>query len=391
MLLTEFAFSSPVHGVDPIGIASQQEETVSDDEASQFAEQWGAALVSADRAKVHELIAFEEIVLRAMSSAEIPEKYRRGAAGGARDGLRDGFNPMYEFIGNGGSYDLVSIRMVDGDPFVLFRMTLGESGFNFHKFRLRRIRGKVRADQCHNGLTGEKLGDTVSQNFRRQTKMYSKTKKEKDEYLEQMNLLQKFGAEARAGDKSKAMKLYRQLPKDIQQEKIAQLYRVMAHQDGEAAKYAEVLEDVIKSFPGDPALAMILFDSAAVKGDMKLLMKAHDMLNKWTGGDPYIDLLAGVHLAENGELDKAIKLTQGIDPATTNVYFAHTFKISIALVEDDFDCVLRQLRYIRDNYKTEFNDLQTVEGYEKFVKSPQFKEWSDETKQEKSADFKSDD
>jgi len=363
--------------------SNQKEGSISDAEAEQFAKDWVAALSSANRVEANELFAIKEVVNRSIAPIRLSKNDRRGAIDGSMDGLKTIIASLFEIFGNGASYELVSVKRRDGDPFVLFRLVNADGALNYHLLRVKRIRGGVRADRLSFGITGESLCASMRQNFKRMSTMYSKSKQEQEKFIEHLQTFKHLGLAAGKGEMNRALDLFKQLPEDLQAEKLAQLYRVMAHQYGDEADFEKVLDEFIKSFPDDPSLAMVLLDSASLKGDSEMLLKAHSMLSEWSGGDPYLDLMVAAGLAEMGETEKAVKMTEAIDPTPINVLYAHTFKIGVALASEDFDCVLEQLLYMQDNFKVEFDDLRSVEGYEGFVKSPQFKEWIDESKAEK--------
>ena len=360
-------------------VAAKQQDPISAQETEEFVKQWLAALNSGDRKAGNELIAFKEIIDRAVKSADVPSKEHRNIAAGALGSIEGNVvGSLVDVLKSGGSYNLVRVSEKNGAPYALFRLIDSQGTFNYHLFRIQRVRGKIRADQFLVAKTGEKLGDTLSQNFKDMTRMLTGTLQEKAKNSKNLELYAQYAIAVQKEDYSKANEIYNKLPEEIKQFKMARLLHMQNFQDPDEPGYVKALDSFIKEYPNDPALAMVLLDSAAIKEDVPLLIKAHGMLDQWTGGDDYLDLLVGAALTNMGKTEKAVELTKDADPASTNVADAHSYMLDIAIAAKDYNSVLEQLRALRDNHGYVFNDLREVEGLKEFVNSPQFKTWSDE-------------
>ena len=141
------------------------------------------------------------------------------------------------------------------------------------------------------------------------------------------------------------------------------------------------IDDFIAAFPDDAAVGLITIDAAVFREDHELLMKSYDQLQRFTGGDPLLSLMIGGVLANQGNADQAKKLTESIDPSTIGLASAHDYKLSVAMAVDDHAGTLKELITLRDEYGYELSDLTNIEGFEKFIASPQHEQWKASAKQ----------
>ena len=99
---------------------------------------------------------------------------------------------------------------------------------------------------------------------------------------------------------------------------------------------------------------------------------------KWTGGDPFLSLMVAANLAIMGRKEKAKELVSSIDVDSLGMSDGHDYRLTVALEIGDHTEVLKQLRILKDEYGYAIEDLRGVEGYEDFVNSEEFKQWSNQ-------------
>lgn len=361
-------------------VKTDGKESVSDEEAAQFSKRWLSALRNENREQANELVAWDEILQRAVEPLGLSRKRERSAVGGAKEGILAvcGLG-IPALIQSGASYELVGIQRRNEQPYVLFRLVHLEGELNYHLFRVQRIRGKIRADQLFIAATGEDISDSLRNSLAIGLKPKSSTGSQAN-VVNDMKMLSQLQKAVSSSNYDDAIRTYERMPERLKKEKLPKLYYLMATQSGDETVYAKACDDFIASFPDSPAGGFVMLDSAVMKGDMEMLLKAYRIMDTWTGGDPYLDLMVGANLAESERLKKAVEITEGVDPSALNVSYAHDFKLTIAMNAKDYGDVLQQLQYLRDDYGVEFEDLSGVEGYEGFVASPQFRIWEQESK-----------
>ena len=352
-------------------------DTVSEKEAETFAAQWVEAVESDDLAATNQLIAWEELIARAVEPLGESGKRKRDLIRGGMAGAQTIPKNVTLALEQGSAYRLVSVKKRRNQTYVLFRLDTNE-GFNYHLFKLGRIRGRVRADEFHVGATGEEIATTISKNMAAGLKsdnFVGRMTGAQKQFLDDLDLQQTMFDAVAKGQHEKALRIYRRMPKRLQKNKLPMLNRIMATSAEDEKAYLKAVDDFLEVFPEDSAAGMILLDAGALRGDVDLILKSHRSLTKWTGGDPYLDLLVGSNLASLGEVTKAVELTRNTDPEDVGTADAHDYKLAIALLAKDHPETLKQLRVFRDRYDFEFGDLRQAEGFEDFAKSPEFSDW----------------
>ena len=177
-----------------------------------------------------------------------------------------------------------------------------------------------------------------------------------------------------AGDHLSALVLLDDLPDHVQKSKAGLLMRIMATPVEKESEYLAVIDEYSALYPGDPSLGLITLDAAVLRKDIENMQKLMTELKAWSG-DGYLDLMHGGILASFGESEKANAITENVNPESFGIASAHEYKLNIALILEDHAETLKQLRVLRDDYGYEFNDLSTIEGFEKFQQSPEYQQW----------------
>jgi len=96
------------------------------------------------------------------------------------------------------------------------------------------------------------------------------------------------------------------------------------------------------------------------------------MLQKWTGGDTYIDLnVAAVMLAE-GDADKAAEMTKEIDLREFDFVNPVLLQLKIALASKDNVLLLECFRILRDDHDEDINKLLKSPVFTDFVDSLEY-------------------
>ena len=360
---------------------AEPDTKISDERATKFAKNLGQAIVSGNSKAVAQLIAWPEIVARAVEPFDIDEQDKGDLI---RDAVSTAPSITREIaiaVRQGSVYQLVHVKQRGDEPFALFRLLEGNGTLNYHLFRVRKIRGRIRADQFFSAAKGGEMADAFRNMLVEGAKNFmtaGQISEEQKRLIEDLETQQQLTDAVSFGFDEEALKLYDQLPNGLKRSRVPMLDRIKATPDEDQAAYLTAVNEHLTQFPNDPAGALIALDAGATRKDIDLLLHGHHSLKEWTGGDQYLDLLVGASLAECGQNDLALKITQSVDPSTIGVSGAHTFKLVIGLAADDHAEVLNQLRILRDEYRINVNELDKTAKFLRFVESPEYEQWKND-------------
>jgi tetratricopeptide (TPR) repeat protein len=192
---------------------------------------------------------------------------------------------------------------------------------------------------------------------------------------------------ARLGDLGMAAKwpewleLYRKLPRAIQTEKSVLLVRLRATRElGDEEGYNTALEEFRKLFPQDACIDFLSIDYYLTKGQHQESLACVDRVDRFLGGDPYLDVIRAHLLADAGDLKAATLAADKAIAAEPDLFDAVASRLSIALKAKDHAATMRYLLHLEKEFGIEFADLTIVPEYAEFVKSPEHKKWLERPK-----------
>lgn len=362
----------------PADSSSPTSKTASDiteAEAITFAEHWTESVLAGDQAKCQQLVSWKSILNRAIDPLNPPEEFKRGFMEGAGTLGTNLVNAIRAETQATGTYRVVRITNRGGHKHAVFRIHSDAGAINYHDLRIVRLDGQVCADYFFIAATGEDFADTmrkaVAPTIASNASAIGRLSGQAKEDMDNLQTMQRLALAVRSGKNNEALTAYRELPKSVQEQKLPMLYRVMATDIEDEANYLTAVDDYAEKFPGDASLGLVTLDAAIIRNDMGLLEESRKSIQEWTGGDPFIDLLAGGVMANAGQAEQAAKLAQDVDVDSLGMSTAHDFKLTIALALDDHADVLKQLQTLRDVYGFEFDDLSKADGFERFAQSPE--------------------
>lgn len=366
--------------------STDNSSSVNDDitvaEAEAFAEAWVSYIDGTGNGKAAKgLVSWVGIAERAFKPFKVSAKFRRGLIEGATKDSGAAFvNEIRRFVENGATYQLVKVISRRGKRHVVFRLYDEGLGLNYHDFQLERANGRVRASHLYIALTGEELAETLRNLMApaiiSSNSLLGKLTGEQELQMKTMEDLKKMKESTTAGNNAEALRIYDSLPSKTQNMKLVLLSKMSNLDiDKDEAAYLETIEKYSKLYPKDPSLGLVTMDAAYIRKDLALIEKSRKLIQAWTGGDPFLDLLVGMLLADLGEVDKGVELTKDIDPSPLRFAAAHDYKMTIALAANDYPTVVKELGVLRQSFGYEFGDFKGVEGFEGFVDSPEYTEW----------------
>ena len=278
-----------------------------------------------------------------------------------------------------GTYTFLRLRTEGNARRALFRMTMDDS-FNYHDFRLEAgPGGAVRATDMYILLTGEWISETFRRSYvgmlASEPGILGKlTGKENDFVKNQsrINVMTKLRKEGKAAE---ALKLYATLPLEARNDKIALIVRYQAAMEVAPEELTKVLDDFEKAHPGDACLPAISIRVHAEGKRYDKALAAVDAVDQSLGGDPFLDVQrADIHLQAKA-FDKAKALATKAIERDKSLEDAYWTLVTISIQEKAYADTVKWLNAIEKDLGIELADLEEVELYADFVKSPEHAAW----------------
>ena len=366
-------------GVEARATEKVNENKVTAAEAKQFAKEFLSAINRQDLKKIQQLVYWKAIVDRIFVGLPIDNEFYRKYSTGAKTILGKFSNDIETETGAGGSYSLLKIIRRGKDRHVIFRTVSGTSApsggghVNYHNLRLIKIDEQVRADDIYIARAGSWMSEIIKKSLR---PILLKSERPLDGFsaehikeIEEARLIAGMVEATRSGDKSEALKVYQQLPEDVKNTKTVLGARLLATEGDE---FLEAVEAMVSKYPNNPAVGLSLIDYGTRQEDLEMLKRATELLEKWTGGDPYIDLAVAVVMSKLGQADEASELTREISLKEFDFINPVFLKYKIALASKDNETLLECFRALRDDYDQDISQILEADVCKDFVESIEY-------------------
>lgn len=186
------------------------------------------------------------------------------------------------------------------------------------------------------------------------------------------------------GDFEKALNTYHALPDDLKKQKFIQITRIRIAQEVGGDEYVKATEAYLENFPDDPTLHLMSIDACIINNQIERCIEHLHLLDKQIGGDPYLKVMeASVTLdfMDQPDLEHVEQLiTQAMEeePDMTEGIWLW---LNIALQKKDHPKVLQLLQQMDQLLEYSEWELESVELYSEFIKSPQYQQWLEYLKQ----------
>ena len=350
---------------------------VSKEQAEEFGKKLQSAIENGDAEAASKFILLDRVLDRIDLKLNLPKVLR--------DELRKAFdkkNPftvtfkqVIESNSQGAAYKLVRTAVRGDEMHAIFRLTDPNQGMNYHDLRLVMDDGTVKADQIFIAATGESFTDSliniIGPAVRAQQSALGRLSGEAARKAKEVDKQGKMAVAAQTGNAEEALAIYETMPTEIKKTKLVQFSRVMASQTQSEEKYLAAMTEYANLFPNDPSVALMSFDKAVLNEDIDALKKCFATLNTWTGGDNYLNLMTSALAATWGHTDYAKQLYENVDATTAGISEAHHYKMSAAILCDDFAIAAEELRILREDYGMEI-DFESDPAFADFLKSPEY-------------------
>jgi hypothetical protein len=360
---------------------------VTDEECRAFVAAVDGAVQSRDVAAFSALVDWDALLKTATAGIEVAESSRKGFVQGVKSSMQQeqGVVPrIVATVKEGGSFTFLHQRARDTNQTALFRLVMPDSNVgNYYEFVLaRRPDGKVRAVDIHDFLSGE----LISQAMRRiyipvaaqvSRGLQGRLRGTEPLFMKNLPRFEQMTTEVRNGRPAEALKIYRQLPPELQKDKNLLMRRIEAAQEVSDEEYSRAIEDFRTAHPDDPCIDMISIDYYLLKKDYPRALACIGRLEQAVGGDPYLNITrANIHTEEK-RYDVAKQDAQRAIAQEPSLQDAYWSLVTISLHEHDYAGTVALLNQLGERFRIPFGDMTQLPVFSEFVKSPEYRAWKE--------------
>jgi hypothetical protein len=286
----------------------------------------------------------------------------------------------------GYSYDLINVKNKEGKVQALYRVVSPNGTFWYMACVLSKDEnGQIRAVDYYTSSSGEFRSDSLRVYYTRMAAdsdarsaaaLMGDTDTKPDADTEEHRMVTAYDA----GKIEETLSIYDALPPEIQKIKEVSTYRLYAAtslRENDPAGFQIALEDYQKLFANDPCLDTMCFDGWFFEKDYAACYAALDRLEKWTGGDPFLDAVrAKVTLAENGPdaAQAAEKLARAAVAGAPEVMMGHLMLLRSLVIERQFDKAVTSLEEI-EKMQGRALPVERMQSMTEFAESDAYKQY----------------
>ncbi len=330
-------------------------------EAEVFAKKFETAMGKCTH-DVEEMIDLEIMLRTGMAGRKLEPGFIEGAIRGARQADTTSQMLCAE-LPKGGSYKLLRIRTINGEPRPLFRAVYKGGAFNYHELRLGTTADnpKVRAIDMYVYLSGENLSATFSNILGGALKGMDNG----DDPGALKDVMGRVNASKARGDFKAAKAELAQLPPSLTHLKSVRLLEIQLDMELEEANYLVAIDSYRKDFPDDPSIDMVSLDGFVLRKDYKGTLKALDHLDKRVGGDPYIDVQRSHMFLADGNPTEAARTAKAATTAEPELIDGWYAAVDAGSATKDYAGAVAAMKVLKDKFQIDLPE-------ESLAKEPQF-------------------
>jgi hypothetical protein len=349
-------------------------------EIKQFALDLEKAVRNNQAAKTESLLRTRDLFQRCVSDFGLTEKQMQDFMRGAERALQQ--TSLSAQIGaevaRGGSFKLLRVHTVDGRTRALFRILPNGGGVNYHDFLVARYDdGAIAMEDDYVYGVGELITQTMRRVLVPLISQVNAAKGPNAADMESAKAMSEMGKAFQAQNFALVSSKYKQLPKNMQENKSIMLLYIQALAADEKAEgeYVKAMERFRQMYPNDACIDFLSIDYYTLKKDFPAALKAVESIEKKAGGDPYLVAMRAMLATEKGDNAQAKKLFAEALKAEPDLELAHWGRISLALKEKNHADTLEGLKQIVRVCNLEIQNLAENADYADFVKSKEHRDW----------------
>ncbi len=354
------------------------------DECLAFVESYTAAIEQGDMWAVNRLIDWQEILQTATGGvsmkAEQLAEFKQGVLNSV-SGPSGLSSQLITAVREGGSYDFLRLREVDGRQRALFRLLLPEGTMNYHELPLAKSPGgDIRVTDLYVYASGEPISATLRRAFlpiaaHSDRSLFQKLTGQESAFIEHIDSFRQMSEASGANEHAEVVRIYHTLPMSLQKEKNYLLVRYSAAMQLDDTEYLAALNDFRKYYPRDPCIDMLSIDYFLMQKQYDKSLACIDSLDKAVGGDPYCDVLRGNIEMQQPDLAAARKHFTAACEADPKLLGARVGLLDVNTAEGNFDEATQHLQVLVDDFHVQIENLSEMPEYAELLRSPQFKAW----------------
>ena len=322
-----------------------------------------------------------------MAGIDVPDSSRRNFEAGFMSSTRRQsslLGRVGQQVAQGADYECCRLRENAGQKEAVFRLVTPDDGFNYQVMTLARSPdGKVRAIDIFTATKGEQFSKTIRRMLiplvaSENRSLLSKLAGEDHALITHINGFSAITKATQAGQHVEVLRIYRQLPLELQKEKSVLLLGLSAAsmlQDTD--EYVRIYNLFESTYPKDPAMAIMSINYHRLRNEHDEALAAVNTLDAFVRGDPWLGTIRANIYLDKKDFNAARREAQKVldwDSRFLEPYWT----ILIASAEEKaFDQTLACLKRIDANFDISWENVLQQADYVDFVKSPQYQQWLD--------------
>jgi hypothetical protein len=256
-----------------------------------------AAIQEADTAKFSAFFDMGAMADKALAGVDVNEQFKKGFKQGAANLTGDASltGQIVNAVRNGGSYTLLRVHKSGDKHSALFRMSAG-GGLNYHDLKFAKgTDGKIKVDDLFVLLTGELMSTTFRQMVlpvaaSQNRNLLQKLAQKESDFVTHFPKVQELAQATRTKDFTKAMEIYRSMPKSLQETKAVLIARLtVATQTQNWDETRATTADYRRLYPADGTADLLSLDALVLEKKYDEALAAVDRIDKLVGGDPELN------------------------------------------------------------------------------------------------------
>lgn len=349
--------------------ASADEAKSPPDWTAEIARAFEKAMAAGDVEALQTLCDNEGFVEDVMKSVDGSPGFKQGV----RDSLNGSLTQVFVRTAMlAERYTLLHVRTHEGQPSALFRVLSETNGFSYQELLFKTLPdGQHKVADAYIAAAGEPFSSTLKRLISLGNAQVGQG--EGDAYVTNVRALTLANREGRYQD---ALDVFDAMSDDLKRDKGLQIIRMMSATKVDDEALEKAGNDFRTQFPDDPAANLMLVDYYMSKKDREKTRQCLDGLRDYSGGDAYVEFLAGVFAKSLGETDnarQAYERSLTIEPTLEDPQWA---LLQLALEKKDHKETAARLRKLEE-LGVEFDPqhMRTAPTYADFVTTPEFEAW----------------